>query len=284
MDTKCKTRDEKVAYLLSREKGSYTYDDLLLIMELLRSPGGCPWDIEQDHHSIRNDFIEETYEVIEAIDKDDPTHLREELGDVLLQVVFHARIEQENGRFCMQDVANDICEKLIYRHPHVFGNVQVEGSGQVLANWDKLKGVEKQAERVTMTDNLRAIPAMEPALMRAQKVGKKAACFDFANADEVYAKLDEEIAEVKAAAASGDHAAIEEEMGDLLLTVTSLARKLGVKSEEALTHATDKFIDRFEKVERAVLAEGKQMAELSMPELDAIWDSIKHAPAEEGAE
>lgn len=283
MDTNLTDRDEKIAYLLSREKGSYTFDDLLIIMELLRSPGGCPWDMEQDHHSIRNDFIEETYEVIEAIDRDDPVHLREELGDVLLQVVFHARIEEENGRFCMQNVANDICEKLIYRHPHVFGEVQVQDSRQVLSNWEKLKGVEKQAERVTITDNLRAIPAMEPALMRAQKVGKKAACFDFANADEVFCKLDEEIAEVKEAAASGDHAAVEEEMGDLLLTVTSLSRKLGVKSEEALMHATDKFIRRFEKVERAVLAEGKQMDQLSMPELDAIWDKIKHAPTE-GAE
>ncbi len=277
-------RESKINYLLSREKGSYTFDDLLLVVELLRSPGGCPWDIEQDHHSIRNDFIEETYEVVEAIDKDDPVHLREELGDVLLQVVFHARIEEEEGRFNAQDVANDICEKMIYRHPHVFGEVQVKDSQQVLSNWEKLKGVEKQAERVTMTDQLRAIPSMEPALMRAQKVGKKAACFDFANAEEVYRKLDEEIAEVKAAAASGDHAAVEEEMGDLLLTVTSLARKLGVKSEEALMHATDKFIRRFEQVEQAVMVEGKQMDQLSMPELDAIWDRIKHAPTEEGAE
>lgn len=277
-------RESKINYLLSREKGSYTFDDLLLVVELLRSPGGCPWDIEQDHHSIRNDFIEETYEVVEAIDKDDPVHLREELGDVLLQVVFHARIEEEEGRFNAQDVANDICEKMIYRHPHVFGEVQVKDSQQVLSNWEKLKGVEKKAERVTMTDQLRAIPSMEPALMRAQKVGKKAACFDFANAEEVYRKLDEEIAEVKAAAASGDHAAVEEEMGDLLLTVTSLARKLGVKSEEALMHATDKFIRRFEQVEQAVMVEGKQMDQLSMPELDAIWDRIKHAPTEEGAE
>lgn len=277
-------RESKINYLLSREKGSYTFDDLLMVVELLRSPGGCPWDIEQDHHSIRNDFIEETYEVVEAIDKDDPVHLREELGDVLLQVVFHARIEEEESRFNAQDVTNDICEKMIYRHPHVFGEVQVKDSQQVLSNWEKLKGVEKQAERVTMTDQLRAIPSMEPALMRAQKVGKKAACFDFANAEEVYRKLDEEIAEVKAAAASGDHAAVEEEMGDLLLTVTSLARKLGVKSEEALMHATDKFIRRFEQVEQAVMAGGKQMDQLSMPELDAIWDRIKHAPTEEGAE
>jgi len=252
----------------------------VLIMELLRSPGGCPWDIEQNHHSIRNDLIEETYEVVEAIDRDDPVHLREELGDVLLQVVFHARIEDEVGRFTVYDVANDICEKLIYRHPHVFGQVHVDGSEQVLSNWEKLKGVEKQAERVTLTDQLRAIPAMEPALMRAQKVGKKAACFDFADADEVYAKLAEEIAEVRAASASGDGAAVEEELGDLLLTVTSLARKLGVKSEEALMHATDKFIDRFERVENAVRARGQNMADLPMAELNAVWDGIKHAPEE----
>ena len=274
------SREEKIDYLLSREKGSYTFDDLVLIMELLRSPGGCPWDIEQNHHSIRNDLIEETYEVVEAIDRDDPVHLREELGDVLLQVVFHARIEDEVGRFTVYDVANDICEKLIYRHPHVCGQVHVDGSEQVLSNWEKLKGVEKQAERVTLTDQLRAIPAMEPALMRAQKVGKKAACFDFANADEVYAKLAEEIAEVRAASASGDGAAVEEELGDLLLTVTSLARKLGVKSEEALMHATDKFIDRFERVEHAVRARGQNMADLSMTELNAVWDGIKHAPEE----
>lgn len=274
------SREEKIDYLLSREKGIYTFDDLVLIMELLRSPGGCPWDIEQNHHSIRNDLIEETYEVVEAIDRDDPVHLREELGDVLLQVVFHARIEDEVGRFTVYDVANDICEKLIYRHPHVFGQVHVDGSEQVLSNWEKLKGVEKQAERVTLTDQLRAIPAMEPALMRAQKVGKKAACFDFADADEVYAKLSEEIAEVRAASASGDGAAVEEELGDLLLTVTSLARKLGVKSEEALMHATDKFIDRFERVEHAVRARGQNMADLSMTELNAVWDGIKHAPEE----
>lgn len=277
MDTsKLTTRDEKIAYLLGKQPGTLDFDDLVLVMELLRSEGGCPWDMEQDHHSIRNDLIEETYEVIEAIDKDDPVHLREELGDLLLQVVFHARIEDEKNVFTMQDVANDICAKLIYRHPHVFGTVDVADSAEVLVNWEKLKGIEKQAERVTMTDKLRAIPAMEPALMRAQKVGKKAACFDFANADEVYAKIDEELNEVRAAAASGDKSAVEEEMGDLLLTVTSLARKLGVKSEEALYHATDKFINRFEKVENAVLAEGKSMESMTMPELDAVWDRIKH--------
>jgi tetrapyrrole methylase family protein/MazG family protein len=270
------SREEKIAYLLGVKKGQYTFDDLVMIMELLRGEGGCPWDREQNHHSIRNDFIEETYEVVEAIDQDDPVHLREELGDVLLQVVFHARIEDEAGRFDVYDVANDICEKLIYRHPHVFSTVHVENSQEVLTNWDALKRVEKRAERVTLTDTLRSIPAMEPALMRAQKVGKKAACLDFGSAEEVYRKLDEEIAEVKAAAAGGDKAAVEEEMGDLLLTVTSLCRKLGVKGEECLYHATDKFIDRFSRVEQAVLARGQHMDQVPMSELDALWDSIKH--------
>ncbi len=266
-------RDAKVRALLEK-KTPYTFEDLITVVEILRSEGGCPWDREQTHKSIRNDFIEETYEVIEAIDTENPVLLREELGDVLLQVVFHARIEQEQDVFGMAEVSHDICAKLIHRHPHVFGTLAVADSTEVLSNWDKIKGEEKH--RVTMTDKLRAIPPMEPALMRAQKVGKKAACFDFADVDAVYAKLDEEIAEVKAAAASGDPAAVEEELGDLLLTVTSLARKLGVKSEEALYHATNKFIDRFERVESAVLAKGKQMEELTMPELDAIWDEIKH--------
>ena len=266
-------RDGKVAYLLGK-KTPYTFDDLVTVVEILRSEGGCPWDMEQTHKSIRNDFIEETYEVIEAIDTEDPTLLREELGDVLLQVVFHARIEQEQDVFGMEEVSNDICAKLIHRHPHVFGTLEVENSTEVLKNWEAIKGEEKQ--RVTVTDKLRAIPPMYPALMRAQKVGKKAACFDFGSAEEVWVKLDEEIAEVKAAAAAGDQAAVEEELGDLLLTVTSLARKLGVKSEEALFHATNKFIDRFEKVENAVIEAGMDMETLTMPELDAIWDQIKH--------
>lgn len=266
-------RDASVRYLLEKTT-PYTFDDLVTVVELLRSEGGCPWDMEQTHKSIRGDFIEETYEVIEAIDTEDPVLLREELGDVLLQVVFHARIEQENDVFGMAEVSNDICAKLIHRHPHVFGTLEVENSAEVLKNWEAIKGEEKQ--RVTMTDKLRAIPPMYPALMRAQKVGKKAACFDFGSADEVYKKLDEEIAEVKAAAASGDQAAVEEELGDLLLTVTSLARKLGVKSEEALFHATNKFIDRFEKVENAVMEAGKDMETLTMAELDEIWDGIKH--------
>ncbi len=265
-------RREKIDYLLGCER--YDFEDLVTVVELLRSPGGCPWDIEQTHKSIRKDFIEETYEVIEAIDTSDPVLLREELGDVLLQVAFHAQIEREEGRFNVHDVANDICVKLIHRHPHVFGELKLDNSEEVLKNWDKIKGVEKQ--RNTLTDKLRSIPPMLPALMRAQKVGKKASFFDFETTDDVIAKLYEEIEELKEAAATKTEADVKEEMGDLLLTVTSLARKLGVDSEEALYNATNKFIDRFEMVENAVLEQGKNVEDMTMPELDEVWESIKH--------
>ena len=266
------TLEEKIR--LMAEKKEYCFEDLITIVEILRSEKGCPWDREQSHKSIRKDFIEETYEVIEAIDTENSELLREELGDVLLQVVFHANIEAEQKRFDRNDVANDICVKLVHRHPHVFGDVFADTSEKVLSNWEKIKSEEK--ERKTVTDKLRAIPPMLPALMRAEKVGKKASCFDFENAEQVFDKINEEIAEIREAAASGDKASIEEELGDLLLTVTSLARKLGVESEVALAKATDKFIDRIDTVERAVSDMVKDMSELSGDTLNDIWDKIKH--------
>ena len=266
------TKEEKVGYLLSKK--SYGFDDLVMVIEVLRGEGGCPWDREQTHKSIRKDFIEETYEVIEAIDTEDPVLLREELGDVLLQVAFHAQIEREDGRFDVYDVANDICAKLIHRHPHVFGELKLDNSADVLLNWDKIKSEEKHRE--TLTHKLRAIPPMLPALMRAQKVGKKASFFDFETADAVFDKLYEEIEEVREAMRSGDQDAVNEEIGDLLLTVTSLARKSGTDSELALTNATNKFIDRFEMVENYVTEQGKNVEELTMTELDEVWDNIKH--------
>ena len=266
------TAEEKIRILL--EKNEYDFDDLVMLVEVLRSDIGCPWDREQDHKSIRKDIIEETYEVIEAIDTENPVLLREELGDVLLQVVFHAQIETEEKRFDIHDVANDICVKLIHRHPHVFGTVQADTSDKVLANWETIKSEEKA--RVTVTDKLRAIPPMLPALMRAEKVGKKAKCFDFSDADEVMLKLDEELSELKSAMAEGDSSDVEEEMGDLLLTVTSLCRKLGIDPEMTLNRATDKFIDRFDTVERAVRESGKTMENVDNAELNRIWDEIKH--------
>jgi tetrapyrrole methylase family protein/MazG family protein len=263
----------KKKMLLDKANVGYGFEDLITVVEVLRSEEGCPWDREQDHKSIRRDFIEETYEVIEAIDTENPELLREELGDVLLLVTFHAQIEKEEGRFTIDDVANDICVKLIHRHPHVFSDVQADTSEKVLSNWEKIKSEEK--ERKTVTDKLRAIPPMLPALMRAEKVGKKASCFDFPDADSVMQKVYEELDELKGAMFEGNAEHIEEEMGDLLLTVTSLCRKVGVESEVALSKATNKFIDRFEKIENAVLSEGLQMSDLSLAELDAIWDKNK---------
>ncbi len=266
------TAEEKIAYLLGRER--YTFYDLVTLVEVLRSPIGCPWDREQTHKSIRKDFIEETYEVIEAIDTSDPVLLREELGDVLLQVVLHTQMEAEGSVFDMEDVTNDICAKLIHRHPHVFGDVVVDGTDNVLTNWEQIKSEEKT--RVTVTDKLRAIPPMLPALMRAEKVGKKAKCFDFADAEEVMDKVCEELTELSDAKAEGNKAAMEEEMGDLLLTITSLCRKLEIDPELALSKATGKFIDRFAAVEEAVLESGRELGDVPNGELNAIWDEIKH--------
>ena len=266
------TVEEKIKALLKKDR--YDFEDLVTILEVLRSEQGCPWDREQDHKSIRKDMIEETYEVIEAIDTENPELLREELGDVLLQVVFHAQIETEKNVFDIHDVSNDICAKLIHRHPHVFGTVVADTSEQVLSNWEKIKSEEK--ERKTVTDKLRAIPPMLPALMRAEKVGKKAKCFDFADADEVMDKVCEELTELSEAMRGEDPAALEEEMGDLLLSVTSLCRKLKIDPEIALNRATDKFIDRFSEIEEAVLNRGMNVDQVSTEELNRIWDENKH--------
>ena len=256
------------------EKGRYNVYDLVEVVKVLRSDEGCPWDREQDHKSIRKDFIDETYEVIEAIDTENAALLREELGDVLLQVAFHAEIESEKDCFDIDDVANDVCVKLIHRHPHVFGDVQADTSEKVLVNWEKIKSEEK--ERKTVADKLRAIPPMLPALMRAEKVGKKASCFDFPDAASVMIKVREETDELEEAMREGDASQLEEEMGDLLLTVTSLCRKLSIDSELALSRATDKFIDRFDAVETYVLNKGGDIADTSNEELNRIWDEIKH--------
>lgn len=267
-------REEKIKYLLEKKNG-YSFDDLRTVTEILRSEGGCPWDMEQTHKSVRKDFIEETYEAIEAIDNDDSVLMREELGDVMFQVMFHARIEEENGNFNVNDVVNDVCAKLIYRHPHVFGDIVAENTEKVLENWEKIKGKEK-TDRKTVTDKLRAVPPALPALMRAAKVGQKASVLDFADADEVTDKLAEELEEVREAMQAGDSEAVFEEIGDLLLTASSLARKLNIDPEYALNRATDKFIGRFEKVEKEVISKNMELSEISAKELDDIWHKIKH--------
>lgn len=256
------------------KKKNYNFDDLVVIVSILRGDGGCPWDIEQTHKSIRDDIIEETYEVIEAIDNEDPILLREELGDVLLQVVFHSSIESDVGNFTIDDVCDEICKKMIVRHPHVFANTVAKTSEEVLKNWESIKSDEKQ--RMTVTDKLNAIPKQLPALMRATKVGKKASCFDFSDKDSVMIKIGEELSELQTAIANNDVDNIHEEMGDLLLTITSLCRKLNINAERSLNDATDKFIDRFKKVEDVCLANNKDIKSMEMSELDEIWEQIKH--------
>ena len=252
-------------------KDSYGVKDLEEIVRILRAPGGCPWDAEQTHQSIRRNFLEEAYEAVEAIDEGSPEHLEEELGDVLLQVVMHARMEQEAGRFDLDGVADGICKKLIYRHPHVFGDVAVSGTGEVLSNWEALKRKEKG--QATNTDALEAVARALPALWRAEKVQKKAkkAGFDWPDVSGALDKLSEELEELKAAAAEGTNVA--EELGDLLFSAVNVSRFLKVDCEDALNQATDKFIDRFRKVEAQ--AGDRPMTEMTLAELDQLWERAK---------
>lgn len=256
-------------------KERYSIDDLIDIVEILRSPGGCPWDIEQDHKSIRRDFLEETYEVIEAINKDDRDGLLEELGDVLLQVVFHAQIEREKNSFDLNDVADGVCKKMIERHPHVFGNVNAETSEQVLENWDVIKKQTKSQK--SQTESMLSIPREFPALMRADKVQKKAAKvgFDWDSVEGAFDKVSEELEELKEAVTMGVVENANEELGDLLFSVVNVSRFISVDSEEALTKATDKFIDRFSKVEKMAEEKGINMKETDLTELDKLWDEAK---------
>ena len=265
------TREEKLQLILG--KNAYNIDDLVSIVELLRLPGGCPWDMEQTHKSLRKDLIEETYEVIEAIDNDDPVLLREELGDALLQIVMHARIEEEAGRATFDEIAGDVCRKMIHRHPHVFGQGKADSVAEVLSNWEKIKSEEKS--RNTVTDKLNAIPRQLPALMRAAKIGKKATVLDFPSVESVLSKEREELGEIEAALAEQNADQVLEEVGDLLFTAASLARLVNVEPEEALTRATDKFVSRFAAVEENAIALGQNLADMSDEEKNKLWENVK---------
>ncbi len=254
-----------------KRKDSYGYEDLVDLIRLLRSPEGCPWDREQTHQSIRRNFLEETYEALEAIDQEDPVHLCEELGDVLTQVVFHADIERAAGRFTMDDVCDGVCKKLILRHPHVFGRTEVHGTDDVLTNWDAIKRVEKHQE--TFTDTLEAVPKNLPANWRAEKLQKKAAKAGFAWADaaEALDQLDEEAGELREAVAGGG--AVREELGDTLFAAVGVCYALGVDPEEALHEACEKFTGRFGRMER--LAGPTPLDQLPRERLLALWDEAK---------
>lgn len=254
-------------------KKQYHFDDLLQVMRILRSDEGCMWDRQQDHHSIRRDFIEETYEVCEAIDNEDTELLKEELGDVLFQVVFHATIEEEQGHFDMDDVIDGICKKMIYRHPHVFKDVQVNSTQDILNNWDDLKKTEKHQESVA--DTMNSVARTLPALIRAEKVMKKAekAGFEWNSVENALDKVQEELDEVRRAEhGDGD---LPEEIGDLLFAAVKVAKFAQTDPEEALNHTTEKFIHRFSHVEEGASAQGKQVGDLTLNEMLGLWEESK---------
>lgn len=259
------------------QKEHYDINDLIEVIRMLRLPDGCPWDKVQTHESIRMNFIEEVYEVIEAIDKNDTALMREELGDVLMQVVFHAQMEREQGNFDFDDVCDEVCRKLIIRHPHVFSNVQAGNTDEAVNSWEQVK--QQTKGQATYTETLESVAVSLPALMRAQKVGKRAAKsgFDFANTDDTFAKLQSEVTELQEAIQAKDSDAAAEELGDLLFSCTNLARALDVDAEETLTAATEKFIRRFAKVEQAATAAGKKMKDCSPEELETFWQQAKGA-------
>jgi MazG family protein len=244
------------------------------IVHRLRAPGGCPWDMEQTHESLIPHVLEEAYEVAEAISMGDPDLICEELGDLLLQVVLHSEIAEEAGKFTLDHVAHLLTEKLIRRHPHVFGDAKVTTTDGVLTQWDAIKQAEKGGKS---QGTLHGVGKGLPALMKAQKVQRKAARvgFDWPEAQPVFGKIREETAEIEAALASGDQTHVTEEIGDLLFSVVNLARKLGIESEAALASANEKFVRRFHAMEDRLAARGKKTADCTLEEMDAAWDEVK---------
>lgn len=256
-------------------KDCYKVQDLVEIMRMLRAPGGCPWDAEQTHESIKKNLIEETYEVIEAINKDDKELLCEELGDLLMQVVFHAQMEQEAGCFDFDTVSDGVCKKLIERHPHVFGEVTVGSVDDVLTNWDAIK--RKTKKQKTTTESMLSVPRELPALIRATKLQKKAADvgFDWDDVSGALDKLEEEISELRRAIEINDRNNMEEELGDVLFSAVNVSRFIKTDAEEALTAANDKFLSRFTKVEKLAAEREMDMKSAGIEALDKLWDEAK---------
>ncbi len=256
------------------------FGELVGIMQRLLAPDGCPWDREQTLASLKGYLIEESYEVIEAIDAGDAAEHCEELGDLLFQIVFQAELRAAEGAFGIDDVIQAIARKMIHRHPHVFGDTKVKDSTEVLVNWGKLKA-EEHAEKGKKRRTLDGVPLELPALLRAQRIGEKAAAvgFDWPDAAGVREKIDEELQEIEEAVAGGDAREIEHEVGDLLLAVSRYAAKLGVAPEDALRSALRRFTSRFEAVEDRVTAAGGQVKDTPLEELDRIWIEVKRAAA-----
>ena len=256
-------------------KDRYDIMDLLSIMDKLRQPGGCPWDREQTHKSIRCNLIEETYEAAEAIDTGDRDLLCEELGDMLLQIVFHAQIEREQGSFSFDDVCDGICKKLVSRHPHVFADVSAQDVRSALQSWDAVKRTEKG--RKSDSDMLKGVSKALPALMRSEKVQSRAAKagFDYSRTCEALSDLRSELAELEQAINSGDGGAIHEELGDLLFAAVNVSRFTDVDAEKSLTDSCEKFIFRFSRVEKLAHERGIDMKTSDMDLLNSLWSEAK---------
>ena len=255
------------------------FSDLVAIMHRLRAPGGCPWDAEQTHESLRPYLLEEAYEVLEALDHGSDDELRDELGDVLLQVVFHSELASERGAFGIRDVVENISAKLVRRHPHVFADTEVSSAKEVERNWAAIKKEERKGQVDRKASAIDGIPRALPALTRAHRIGEKASAvgFDWNTAIDVRRKVDEELAEADAAAAAGDAEAFTEEIGDLLFAVTSWARLSGSHAEVALEKALAKFSSRFGALETDLKVDGKEIGDCSAEELDLVWNRIKAA-------
>lgn len=256
----------------SREK-TFSLEPLVAVMSKLRSPGGCVWDFEQTHKSLRRYMVEEVYEVLEAIDQKDTDTLCEELGDLLLQIVFHARIAEEAGEFSVQDVVDHVTEKMIRRHPHVFGDTRVKDAAEVIVNWEKIKQQEKR-ERTSVLDG---VSVGAPSLLRAYKLQAKAAKvgFDWQHIESVWAKVAEELTELKQALQSGQAVSIEEELGDVLFAVVNLARFIKVDAEVALQGTNNKFTRRFHYIEQQVAAQHLKWENITLEQLDELWNTAK---------
>jgi MazG family protein len=249
-----------------------TFDDLVALMTRLRGPDGCPWDRKQTLPDLKPYVIEEAYEVVDAIDRNDRAALLEEVGDFLLEAVFITELTREEGTFDVYDSITAIHDKLVRRHPHVFGDVEAKDAEQVLVNWEKLKQDERKAENKSL---LAGIPQSMPALLKASRLTEKASRvgFDWRRTEDVFEKLDEEIAELREAVASGDTAHVHEEIGDLLFTVANIARKVNVNPEEALQSTNRKFMSRFQWMESRV----ENFEGMSLEEMDKLWDEAKAA-------
>jgi MazG family protein len=245
-------------------------------MTRLRGPGGCPWDRKQTLPDLKPYVIEEAYEVVDAIDRDDRAALLEEIGDFLLEAVFIAEITREEGTFDIYDSITAIHDKLVRRHPHVFGDVEAKDAEQVLVNWEKLKQAERKAESKSV---LSGVPQSLPALLKASRLTEKAARvgFDWRRTEDVFDKIDEEIAELRDAVAAGDQQNVHDEIGDLLFTIANIARKLNVNPEEALQSTNRKFMRRFESMESRVHESGQNLDQLELEEMDRLWDEAKAA-------